>query len=109
MDEERVGHAHPSVADTEAVADRTGRFDRRNFLHQQLYPAALGCELDGVAQQVDQNLVDAQRVAVKIRVADIFRPGAVAEAIVRGLGRDHGVELAEQVGNGNGGMVEGDL
>lgn len=78
MLQERFRHPDARVPDRETVTAASLRPERRYLLHLEIHLSALRREFDGVAQKIDQDLVDPQRVPIKIRVTD---RGAVQDEV----------------------------
>ncbi len=62
-------HPHTGVVNSEAVP-RFSLLTWRELLRQKRHPSAFLREFDCVAQEIDENLADAQRIPIEARVLD---------------------------------------
>ena len=75
-----LADAHAGVPDDEAIAVFAGLLKRR-FLGDERYALAFGCVFDGIADDVDQHLLDPQLVAAHLVVAHARMVVADAERL----------------------------
>ena len=93
-----LAHADAGVADHEF--QRRLPVKMRPLLDHKTYRAPFGRELDGIAQDVDQHLLELHDVADIIIIDAARDPAVVAQTFVPALAADHGVDLLKALGKG---------
>ena len=101
-------HTHPSVAHRKPVPG-AAPVRGRNLLRLKVHAASLRGVFHRIAQNVDQDLIDPQRIPVEAGVRDLPCLNSELKSRRPGLGGHNRGELPQHLMDGNPHAVQGDL